>query len=128
MALPLGPLRERGRNTLEGSPQSLSFPLLQDNEPAVSSPAIPFLTTHDFPKSLEMWHPVYLYVLLSGLLPAFDLLDHDNLMTHLIGPLKISGLPELTHSNNTPLTLPGSHPGTSWPLAKDWVLTQDGKG
>lgn len=57
-----------------------------------------------------MPRPVYLYVSLSGLLPAFDLLDHDNLTTHLIGPWKISGLPELSCSNKTPLTLTGPHP------------------
>lgn len=57
-----------------------------------------------------MPRPVYLYVSLSGLLPDFDLLDHDNLTTHLIGPWKISGLPELSCSNKTPLTLTGPHP------------------
>lgn len=52
---------------------------------------------------------------LSGLLSAFHLSDHGNLTIHLIGPSKISGLPELTCPNKTSLTLTGSHLGSPDP-------------
>lgn len=105
VAWPLGPLRWKGRNTLEDALQSLGFPSLQDGEPAPKLLNFTLLKTCDFPKCLEM----YLHVFLSGFLFAFDLCDHDNLTIHFIGTLKISGLPELTCLNKTPLPLTGAH-------------------
>lgn len=112
------------KNTLEDALQSLWFPSLQNSEPAPKLLNVTLLKTCDFPKCLEM----YLYVFLSGFLSAFDLCDHENLTIHLIGPLKISGLPELTCLNQTPLMLTGPHLGSDWQLAKNWVLTQNGEG
>lgn len=52
IALPLRPPGWRGRHTLQDPPQSLGFPGLQNNNPALPWLNFPLLTTCDFPKSL----------------------------------------------------------------------------